>query len=266
MQEINSTPLSLSELVYFFTKFDQIQRPFLQPLQADMAEFFEVYKAISEKHVSKPPVVDELIPKFTPDLYQSFFSKFEPLYLSEKRRGAEINVWGESGLKQDEVRNTAVLSWWLDCNGSHGLGDLLLKALLGALPTADTMPPVSAINNDYRTKAESLPMGARENRIDIELSGSDFLIFIEVKINAGEGYQQLSRYQGLIKKKAESYGMCHGGIIYLTRYDDTKNNEQGCMSLSWVQLARSFRTVSLPVEAGFSQMLLLQFCEHIENF
>ncbi|MEY8194486.1 MAG: PD-(D/E)XK nuclease family protein [Cycloclasticus sp.] len=231
-----------------------------------MTEFFEVYKAISEKQVTMSLAVEEPTPNFTLDLYQSFFAKFEPLYLSERRRGAEINVWGESGLKQDEVRNTAVLSWWLDCNGSHGLGDLLLKALLGALPPVDTMPPVSTINNDYRTKAESLPMGERENRIDIELSGSDFLIFIEVKINAGEGYQQLSRYQGLIKKKAESYGMCHGGIIYLTRYDDAKKNEHGCMSLSWTQLARSFRAVKLPGEAGFSQMLLMQFCEHIENF
>ncbi len=266
MQEINSTPLSSSELVEFFTKFDQIQRPSLQLLQADMAEFFEVYKAISEKHVSKPPTAVKLTPNFTPDLYQSFFSKFEPLYLNERLRGSEINVWGQSGLKQDEVRNTAVLAWWLDCNGSHGLGDLLLKALLAGLPISDTMPPASTINNDYRTKAESLPMGERENRIDIELSGADFLIFIEVKINAGEGYQQLSRYQGLIKKKSESYGMCHGGIVYLTRYGDDKKNEQGCISLSWAQLAHSFRSVKLPVEAFFSQMLLKQFCEHIENF
>ncbi len=266
MQEINSPPLSASELVEFFTKYDRIQSLLQKRLQAELADFFEEYKAISAKHISNPPVVEELIPNFTPDLYQSFFSKFEPLYLSEKRRGAEINVWGESGLKRDEVRNTAVLAWWLDCNGSHGLGDLLMKALLGALPPVDTMPPVSTINNDYRTKAESLPMGARENRIDIELNGSGFLIFIEVKIKARVDYKQLSRYQGLIKKKADSYGICHGGIIYLTRYDEAKVIERGCISLSWVQLARSFRSASLPVEASLSQILLLQFCEHVEKF
>jgi len=266
MQEINSAPVSSSELAEFFTEYDRIQSPPQQRLQADLADFFEVYKTISENYISKPSIADEQAPNFTPDLYLSFFSKFETLYLSERRRGAEINVWSESGLKQDEVRNTAVLAWWLDCNGSHGLGDLLLKALLAGLPISDTMPPASTINNDYRTKAESLPMGERENRIDIELSGADFLIFIEVKINAGEGYQQLSRYQGLIKKKSESYGMCHGGIVYLTRCGDDKKNEQGCISLSWAQLAHSFRSVKLPVEAFFSQMLLKQFCEHIENF
>lgn len=262
---MNDPNISLVELETFCSEYQRFQQAPKQRLLNDMKSFFARYKELIENQVSSNTPAAESTPVFSEQQYNLFFTEFKPLYLGEKRRGAEINVWGESGLKQDEVRNTAVLTWWLDCNGSHGLGDVLLKALLASLPDNNVMPPKESIDCGYRVQAESLPLGERENRIDIELSHADFLIFVEVKINATEGYEQLSRYRALIEKKKNAYGMAYGGIIYLTRYENSESNETGCINLSWQQLARSFREASLPEDAILSKMLLMQFCEHIES-
>lgn len=262
---MNGTLPSSAQLNNFFSEYQRLEQVSLQSLLHDMAGYFEVYDAILKKHDIHAADRDAQAPIFSPEQYSAFFSKFEPLYLSEKRRGAEMNVWQQSGLKRNEVRNTAVLAWWLDPQGSHALGDLLIRQFLMCLPSEQSEKLLMVLGKGVKVKTESLPLGEKENRIDIEIEGPELLLFVEVKIDAGEGHEQLARYQALIERKQKIYGPQKSAIIYLTRYQQDKRSTV-VENITWEQLADNFRSVNLPDDAKLTQSLLLQFCDHIETF
>jgi len=145
-----------------------------EPTDKIKAYFEEFSELTNNQNSSVPP------DNINADSMQSFFQKLSPLYQNSINSGALINVWDISGLKRDEVRNTAVLAWWLDCQGSHGLGAQLLTRIMSDLETNFNI--LSIENKPYRTRPESLPLGELESRIDIEISSNTALIFWEVKI------------------------------------------------------------------------------------
>ncbi|WP_047023613.1 PDDEXK-like family protein, partial [Enterobacter cloacae] len=62
-----------------------------------------------------------------------FFSLIsEPLKVVQ-HRALSFEPWEVAGLGRKEVRNTAVLAWLLDPEGTHGFGRLSLQALLQAI-------------------------------------------------------------------------------------------------------------------------------------
>lgn len=259
MPTANEFQIFITEFKYLYNK-DQTT-----PL-AKLMVFFAEFERLLEQNKSQLTVPATPEPTLLLSEYELFFDTLKPLYTQSKYKGAELNVWQQAGLKRDEVRNTAVLAWWLDCYGSHGLGNILMHALIEALPHREGIPPLLTNNNNYKVQAESLPLGQIENRIDIELMGSNFLIFIEVKIDAQEGYEQLSRYRELIQQKADRYAKPYYGIIYLTKLTDDKKSTDECISLNWKQLSKAFRQVNLPANTLMTQALLNQFCDHIEQF
>jgi len=198
------------------------------------------------------------------DNMQSFFQKLSPLYQNSINSGALINVWDISGLKRDEVRNTAVLAWWLDCQGSHGLGSQLLTRIMKDFTTDFDI--LSIENELYRTRPESLPLGELDNRIDIEISSNFALIFWEIKIDAKEGEEQLNRYHDLLNIKAnEKQDKC---LIYLTPDSGKKKHEtSSTYGITWSQLAKSLSNELNEVSNNnLSKTLLSQYCEYISKF
>lgn len=259
------TTLTASAFSDFFAAFqilEGIQQK--QPL-SKLQSFFDEFNRLQQADLSSENRQAEPAKQFPVSQYHDFFQRFSPLYQAEKQRGSDINVWQQAGLKQDEVRNTAVLAWWLDCQGTHALGDHIFKSLLSALPFSLQLPDPAALGN-YRVTAESLPLGEIENRIDIEIQGKDFLIFIEVKINAGEGDKQLERYHTLLHQKAKMYGLNKRALIYLTRHSSPAITVDDCLCLSWRELALALAAIRLPEPALFTQRLLHQFCQHIQSF
>jgi hypothetical protein len=55
-----------------------------------------------------------------------------------------------------------------------------------------------------------------KSRVDIALDGTDFVIFIEVKIDALEGDGQIDKYRDLAKEKAGSLGADKYAVILLS--------------------------------------------------
>lgn len=198
------------------------------------------------------------------DNIQSFFQNLSPLYQNSINSGALINVWDISGLKRDEVRNTAVLAWWLDCQGSHGLGSQLLTRIMTDFTT--NFDTLSIENKPYRTRPESLPLGELENRIDIEISSNSALIFWEIKIDAKEGEEQLNRYHYLLNIKAnDKQEKC---LIYLTPESGKKRHEtSSTYGITWSQLAKSLSDELNEISNNrLSKILLSQYCEYISKF
>ncbi|MEZ8573925.1 PD-(D/E)XK nuclease family protein [Vibrio splendidus] len=202
--------------------------------------------------------------KISTSKVQDFFHDVSPLHQKNLNSGSLINVWTVSGIKRNEVRNTAVLAWWLDCHESHGLGSQLLTRVLN-----DHMPKFNTLVikvDPYRTRPESLPLGELDNRIDIEMSSRAVLIFWEVKIDAQEGKEQLNRYHTLLNAKANK--IQEKCLIYLTPDSGKQHHSTPyTYGITWSQLANSFRDVleSIP-EENLSKALLFQYCEHISTF
>jgi hypothetical protein len=118
------------------------------------------------------------------------------------RNGEFFDVWTVAGLGRDELRNSAVLAWLLNCRGTHGQDHRFLKSLLSQVVPSIPEQTIAGISKGtYQTRVESYPLGNRRDRIDIEIESSECLLFIEVKIDAIVDIDQLYRYarRGVLK-------------------------------------------------------------------
>lgn len=128
-----------------------------------------------------------------------------------RSRGEFIDVWAVAGLGRREVPNAAVLAWLLNPQGSHGQGVLCLAALMKQV--ARKAPkwnlPVDRIMG-ARVEAEQRPLGSDRDRVDIVIEAPGLIVFVEVKIDAGEGEAQLSRYTESAQRVAAVRGAAGG--------------------------------------------------------
>lgn len=191
------------------------------------------------------------------------------------KRGDLMNVWSQSGLGRDEVRNSAVLAWLFDAQGSHGLGASVLDAFCNILEDRHKgkFPvPVPMQDTYYSVMTEAYQLANSENRIDIALDGSNFTVFIEVKIDAVEGDHQLERYLKIAYEKARQFGHEDSyAVIYLTteRHSEDKNRHPNLVYANWGDIAQSISIVlrarSNP-EHHFTNRVLRHFRQHIARF
>ncbi|MFH7808048.1 PD-(D/E)XK nuclease family protein [Acinetobacter sp. BSP-153] len=196
-----------------------------------------------------------------------FFQRFDKAIvpISEARKnGLKLNIWqGAAGLKEDELRNCAVLKWFLDWRGDHGQENAILLEFLQLLPEQFR----SFKPNRYQIIEECCPLGNQENRIDIEINSDEFLLFIEVKINAVEGQNQLQRYVNIARVKAANKKWL---IVYLTKdgkLPQQYQNDDGVFGLSWLSVARQFKSyANIGAVNNRGAWLLSQFADHIKNF
>jgi len=195
---------------------------------------------------------------------ESFFNNFkiafEPI-AKMKKQGLFVNVWQTAGLKRDEVRNSQVLKWFLDCNADHGLNNLVLDIFLKSTVFQIDTP------TNYSSYAENYPISDGKNRVDIEIEAENLLLFIEVKIDASEGFEQLKRYQAIAVQKAKGKKWA---VIYLTKDGYLPNNyikSETLIPVSWKTLAKAI-SKSIPTQniPPHNFWLLKQFAEHIHNF
>lgn len=191
--------------------------------------------------------------------------------------GRFCNPWQVVRLARDEVRNTAVLAWLLDPAGDHGLGDVLLGALLTHVHRAQKQIPCIPSGRVNVVREARLNNDA-SNRVDIELRSSSlggaFYLLIEAKIGAPEGVEQIARY-------AEAAELAAGGlpwaIVYLTTDGRASRTVTGSacsrvLPLSWRNLARILlRSLDRmahtdPAFQGFSFRLAETFLRHVRTF
>lgn len=184
--------------------------------------------------------------------------------LEAREAGLLLNVWKNSGLGSDEVRNSKILNWFLDCRADHGQGNIILLQFLQLLPE----PFCNFQPQFYTSIEECCPLGRLENRVDIEIDAPEFLLFIEIKIHANESFQQLERYRGIAKKKAAGRPWL---VVYLTKDGnlptDYLDNAERLRGLSWGRMAKAFKKyVNSQNLNNRSLWLLSQFADHTKTF
>jgi hypothetical protein len=154
-----------------------------------------------------------------PSNLSAFFVALGTSAAASRRAGLFTDVWEVAQLKRDELRHASVLAWLFNAQAGHGLGDAILQSLLAIIRdrTGRRFPLVFPVSENYLISTELCPNADGTNRVDIAIDGDDFFLFVEVKINAGEGDAQLNRYLEAARRKSEATGKSGYAVIYLTR-------------------------------------------------
>ncbi|MDM1020914.1 PD-(D/E)XK nuclease family protein [Acinetobacter sp. VNK23] len=247
-----------------------------------LANFFNDWKRIEQQQqdvVQKQLSFEENLGQFFKDWRRVFINdkklaRFFNHYQSDevqapileaKRQGLAVNVWQTAGLKNEEVRHSKVLKWFLDCRGDHGQGNAILLQLLKELPVLEKYQP-----QRYFATEECCPLGNQESRVDIEIDADEFLLFIEIKINATEGKDQLQRYIDIAQAKAKNRDWL---IVYLTRDGKLPERYQSyekdnkVIALSWKKLSKVLYEYTKGKEVNNRSIWLVkQFADHIKTF
>ncbi len=256
---------SSRQLVCFVEQWTAIQQHSDEPLQNKLAIFFQkwVLETTELTDVIKPEAIQHDINHLALSHFFNAYQHARQPMLEAMKQGMFVNVWQTAGLKHDEVRNSKVLQWFLNPNGNHGQSDALLKQFI-------TLLPIEFQNLDTQSSrviAESCPLGEGTERVDIEVDAQHFLLFIEIKINAYEGQEQLNRYLNIAQRKAHNRPWM---VVYLTNQPQLPvmhRNKQNLIAISWQQVAKAFLQYSKQAEThNRSAWLVQQFAEHIQAF
>lgn len=221
-----------------------------------------------------PAEVVAVTPEIKPLMLQKFFTAITPLIAevrSERKKGNSANIWEVSGIKRDEVRVSSALAWFLNIHGEHGQECNLLSNLLKSIKNLpENFPSAETISSSpYWVNIESCPSGDKGSRVDIEIEGDKFLLFIEVKIDAYETNDQIDRYIEIGKIKS---GNRPWGVIFLTPNGcDPKNSilakdSSNLVCTSWKEISKLFYEHARSLQPCFSQSVINQFAKYISNF
>lgn len=183
--------------------------------------------------------------------------------LESRKKGEFLQVWAVSGLKNNELRNAKVLAWLLNPCGSHGLGAVLLQNFLCEVRSeTPSWPDLGTNLVDARVRTEECPLGSDRDRVDIAIDGSNFVLFVEVKINAAEGVRQLHRYSEAAREKANVLRKPHALVVYLSR-SPPSDPPLGVAVITWRHVARALLKINADSLNG---ALVHQYAHHIRSF
>ena len=176
--------------------------------------------------------------------------------------GGLVNPWVIAGLKRDEVRNSATLAglWNREFGGSASTR--FLAAYLGsAIPSVDWH---GELLHHYRVETEINPLGCSADRVDLIIETCSHLIGIEIKIDAGLGFEQLERYRTSVGKRAKLMGLT-GHVIFLSGFH---SEEPNIYNSSWrdVERAAFQATASQKGSQTFVETLIGHFGRHVRTF
>lgn len=271
MTDLESRNINLAMWSNFFQRFSAARNG--GPYESERWDsFLQKFKRLYSEQAALSPVIRKQMPSAD---FKLFVDPFKEALRKHHESGLGINVWDVAGLGFDEMRNSSVLAWLLDCYGSHGQGSQFLESLLSLLDQDKDVPPSareklpkpgSTLFVHYWTRVESLPLGDMVSRVDIEIEGP-FILFIEVKIYAQETNDQLKRYVELAKEKA---GNRKWGVLFLTRFKSRPNEQklhEHVVSISWKQLCSAIRKQAERgmLKDSFGYQVIRQFCQHIST-
>lgn len=136
----------------------------------------------------------------------------------------EINIFKVLQCDGHEIRHSNLLGWLLDPQGTHGLGDKVLKDFLQNQCKYKTQDKSIELNNNVKIREEEL---SKNSRVDILLAdkNEDFLILIENKWNSPTLIKQLLRYQNEIESKNSDFSKYKNKFYFILEKNDSASND-----------------------------------------
>ena len=186
-----------------------------------------------------------------------------------RKRGERFNVFEMLGVAHYEVTHSKIIAGFLNPQGSHGQGDLFLRLFLQTIENKDKIN-LDTSNAKVYTEYDTGVYG----RLDIFIDNGSYGIIIENKVNAGDGPEQLSRYNSFAenKYKKENYT-----IYYLTldgheaSENSIKNKETGeCVKYNYVSYSKDIinwlqRCIHDCATMPLVRETLVQYLNHIKQ-
>lgn len=184
--------------------------------------------------------------------------------IADRTTDRTSNIWAIAGVGRNELRTTAILAWILDSGQDHGFGDAVLAALLDRVKAQ--LPPDFRLGENYSVLKEFCSFGDRENRIDILIEDQNCTFFIECKIDAPEGRNQLSRYVEKARQRATCTGRQHWRLIYISRIKPQLETPD-IIHIQWPDISAAIHAA---IEKKghpdtFSSQAFIQFANHVNS-
>jgi uncharacterized protein YqfB (UPF0267 family) len=131
------------------------------------------------------------------------------------------NIFQILRISKNEIRHSNFLSWLLDPNQSHKLGDIFLKRFLREVFSSDKFGEVDQVD------VEGLDLNKVEIRrewknIDILLILENVIVCVENKVFSKEHSNQLKRYREVIENQFPNH---HQTYVFLTPEGEISENE-----------------------------------------
>lgn len=219
----------------------------------------ETLRSLLREEVLPSPV----LPEISPERIIALTELIMPLHNQEWENGCAINVWDLAGIKYNEGRNSAILAWLLNPQGTHGLGARVIDHLLRVARTKQSgWPDLNDSLTNLSVVTECWPVGSTTERVDIVVDGDSFTLFVEVKIQAREGKKQLARYVKAAEAKRRATGKQYGLVLYLSPIPPVNPPDEVAF-ITWRDIGGILR--GLP-KSGFNGAIIQQFAQHIEKF
>ncbi len=131
------------------------------------------------------------------------------------------NIFNILKITNSEIRHSNFLSWLLDPNQSHKLGDIFLKRFLREVFFSEKFDDIdqSDVEGIDLTKVEII----REwKRIDLLIIVNDIVVCVENKVLSKEHSNQLKRYKEIINKEFPNFKKT---FVYLNPYGESSEEE-----------------------------------------
>jgi hypothetical protein len=231
-----------------------------------LTAFFRDWRAISTS-VSRPGVRSIQIGR----LAGVFADLRDPLQLS-RADGRHLNPWTAAGLWRSEVRNASALAslWRPEVSGEAAR--LFLNAFLRCVEKRSGCPLPSAneLARGYLVRTEHCLAGERTERVDLTIEGRNFVIGVEVKIDAAEGDAQLQRYTRSLIDRAQAR-RSKPYLIFLAPYPHRGAIDGDCpvpiVDATWKDIQAAADILeSEGAGAGFVPELIDRFACHVARF
>jgi len=187
--------------------------------------------------------------------------------LAQKRRFyGMMNPWTASGAKRREVRNAAILAaLWSPAQAGDVAVSFLAEffARCGARG-AQELPALEELALGYRMRVENCPGADGADRVDLVIETAMQLIGIEVKIDAGEGRDQLDRYVATIRRNAGQLDK-QARVVFLAPFAPSRDD---VVPATW-STVRAAAAAVLPrsrADYNFAHHLVAHFARHARSF
>lgn len=99
---------------------------------------------------------------------------------------------------------------------------------------------------------------------DIKISGEDFCVFVEVKVEANVDTNQLNRYQKALRQEDWAY-KSRRRLVLLTKYKPSKKVPSGIKKILWFDIAERLGQIKKRCRSLYGKFLIEQFVGFIDR-
>ena len=124
-------------------------------------------------------------------------------------------------ISKNEIRHSNFLSWLLDPEGSHKLGDIFLKRFLREVFSSDKFFDIDQVDVEGMDLSKVEVLREWKN-IDVLIILSDVVVCIENKVYSKEHSNQLKRYKEIIENQFPKHKKTY---VYLNPDGDSSESE-----------------------------------------